>query len=243
MKGVLMKKICVSLVMASLFFVSSAKAEEHDKLVYGADTLGHANMAATLNLGLRIPDLVVFAPRFDIGLVDFLQFGLSGYFFPRDNDTEGSTNITFHPKVRFFQTENKRHSFAFSLIPSYTQMIREGTDPYALTISPVLIYEFIFETKKPTSLYVNAGTTHVIAGTSGDPALDEYGFLTFTTETGTHLFNGSVGFQHNFAKYFSMSLELGISVRLNHRTNPGNFDDFLETNWMPTGVLGLHFPF
>ena len=75
-----MKRYFLVFVLACCLLGRQAFASDQ-KLVHGAGTLPHLTSAFTLSVGGEMPTPLVYALRYDIGLGNRVQLGLSGSWF------------------------------------------------------------------------------------------------------------------------------------------------------------------
>lgn len=233
MKKILLALICFTLTCSTSF------AEALD-LPYGASSLGHLNMAATVNLGLDIPSLMIVQPRFDLGLGSRFQTGLGGFYTP-GNDSSYWINVTSYNKFVAFRSSNDHHALSVNLDPSYTYL-NETDSGYLFTLSPSVAYEYLFLGSKPAGVYFRLGTTSVVAS-SWEGAEDSYEFFTLSTRKNSHLLNAVVGFEKAFTTHFHLGAELGGNMRINNRSTNATFAELFKFNQILTAKIMLGWVF
>jgi hypothetical protein len=199
------------------------------KLAHGAGTLPHLTSAITLELGAQIPMPALYSLRYDIGLGNRVQLGLSTCFFP-SSEEDSYFSVEIHSMFNVLKNSRESDFFSLYLNPSIINMRSSPdffnpsyTDYHLLLLNPGIAYEHRFGSKRRNGLYAKAGVIGVID--YKDRRLKE-GFEDY-------LFDCRIGYQTLLGNLFSITLEPGLIV-------------FSEPDWLfglPIGKVALTWAF
>lgn len=213
------KYVAPVLVLFSVLFALKAFAAEealqepvfeNSRLVQGAGTLAKGKKAFSLNLGLDLPEPLIYGIRFDFGVAKHYQLGFSGSVLGAVN-TFGMNHL-----VNFYQSKNSRHFLSLAFSP-FVAVTSESANNFYFFLPPSLIYE-IRDEKGDTGFFVKAGTNSQLLVNPSRIFSEDDGW--------EHAFRGSVGFQKAFKKvgfFFEAGLFKDLSANV--------FVPVLKTGW------------
>lgn len=191
-----MKRYFLVFVLACCLLGRQAFASDQ-KLTHGAGTLPHLTSAFTLSVGGEMPTPLVYALRYDIGLGNRVQLGLSGSWFL------GITAVEIHSMFNVLKPDSDRDFLSLYLNPGFINIsgfIFELPDVNLATflLAPGVAYEHRFGDRRRIGLYAKVGAMMLVGGT-----LDGE----FVWGLGLMGIDFRVGFQALLGKHFSITLE------------------------------------
>jgi hypothetical protein len=172
------------------------------KLVHGAGTLPHLTSAITLSLGYEFPTPFIYAIRYDIGLGNCVQLGLSA-------SLSGLVNtVDMHSMFNILKTENDSDFLSLYINPTIyqTNIFIPFLNIYrsnAILINSGIAYEHRFGAERRIGLYLKTGA-HIPIGVGID---DEFVWVTPESLFMLFMIDGRVGFQALLGESFSIALE------------------------------------
>lgn len=187
---------------------SSAFAAAGDrKMVNGAGTLQDDTWAFSLDLGGAYPEPVIYGVRFDRGIGERFQLGVTGTSLIVLN------TLAINALFNVLKTDNDSDFFSLYLTPSVVHATEFGFEEeetienvFVFTVQPGIAYEHRFGQERNTGLFAKLGSFYVLgAGAEG-------GFELVPISTNTTIITFGGGIQHNFGGKFSLSGEAGGGV-------------------------------
>ena len=164
----------------------------------GATTLSQGVSTFSLNLGADLPEPLGYSLRFDHGVTDKLQLGVSGGYWG-DVGT-----AALHSRMNLLESSDRRHYFGVEFDVGYVHadesLNDKDEDIYRsdiLSLQPNFAYEFRLGAERRTGIFLKAGSIHLFDLDRSD-----------TGEGGRFL----AGIQHRFGESFSMTLHGGVLV-------------------------------
>lgn len=209
-----MKKLLMVITAAlALYFLPLIAEASGQKLVNGAGTLPSGAMAFSLDLGLELPNPLLYDLRFDVGLGNRYQLGLGGSF------TGFINSLTLFNMINVYKTENDSDFVSIYLNPTLMHMAGiaiddtpgTGSNYYVFIIQPGAAYEHRFGEERSLGLYFKAGASTVIGGVTGG------NISFFALEKNTTMITFSPGIQKFFGKRFALTGEGSFFVPLNNK--------------------------
>jgi len=178
----------------------SARASDQN-LVHGAGTLPNLTSAITLSMGFEFPTPCIYAVRYDIGLGNRVQLGLSASVL-------GSMNaVEIHSMFNILKSANDSDFLSLYVNPSIFHMDNFIPIPfigeYSLVFSFLksgVAYEHRFGAERRIGLYVKIGVFVPMVGVFDG----EFGW---PAQKRALLMDGRAGFQALLDKSFSIVLE------------------------------------
>jgi hypothetical protein len=172
------------------------------KLAHGAGTLPHLTSAITLSLGAQEPTPYGYSLRYDIGLGNRVQMGLSTMYSSRY-----SFSVEIHSMFNVFKTDRDSDFLSLYINPSITRR-RIGTyyvsyygAPYTsyryFGLNSGIVYEHRFGSKRRIGLFIKAGVLVLI----------EHGDSQLRAGYDNVMIDSRIGFQALLGKRFSITLE------------------------------------
>lgn len=201
-------QLLVIIITALLLLYCPVFASDQ-KLVNGAGTLNSTTTAFSLNLGLDVPEPLLYGVRFDFGIGDRVQLGLSGAFFFVFN------TLGLNTMVNVFKTQNDSDFISIYFNPSVLHLANFAVEEdesvvniWALLLRPGLAYEHRFGAERRTGLYTKIGSIHLLAASAGGKLLVE------DLTTNASAINITPGWQHTFGERFSLTTEGSLTIPL-----------------------------
>ncbi len=196
-KEAIMKRYLLVFVLACCLLGRQAFASDQ-KLVHGAGTLPHLTSAFTLSLGAEIPTPLYYALRYDIGLGNRVQLGLSGSMIPI-----GITAVQIHSTFNVLKSADDRDFLSLYLNPGFINIsgfLSELLDINwnIFLLEPGVAYEHRFGDRRRIGLYAKVGATMGVGGTFDGESV--WGLVLVGIDF-------RVGFQALPGKHFSITLE------------------------------------
>ncbi len=192
-----MKRYFLVFVLAFCLLGRQAFASDQ-KLVHGAGTLPHLTSAFTLSLGFEMPTPLYYALRYDIGLGNRVQLGLSG------SRILGITAVEIHSTFNVLKSADDRDFLSLYLNPGFISMcgllaeLLDYNNFFIYLLTPGAAYEHRFGDMRRIGLYAKVGAMMVVGGTlDGESG---WGFALMGIDC-------RVGFQALLGKHFTITLE------------------------------------
>lgn len=176
-------------------------------LAHGASVLPKGTSAFSLGGGYSFPEPVVYSLRYDRGVLDRLQLGISG----------GTIGIigtaTIHTKLNLVKTKDEAIWWSFHFDPSffYYRFLFANFDAYLQNIATS--FEYRFGNKKRTGVFANTGVILSFINVRGS-SLTLFDNSATNTTLLPIFFRGSGGIQHSLTEHFSIALEAGDTLNL-----------------------------
>ena len=191
-----MKRYFLVFVLACCLLGRQAFASDQ-KLAHGAGTLPHLTSAFTLSLGLEMPMPLYYALRYDIGLGNRVQLGVSGSRF------WGITAVEIHSMFNVLKPAGDRDFLSLYLNPGFIDMsglLAEllGDNLVMFFLIPGAAYEHRFGDSRRIGLYAKIGAMMLVGGTLDGESVWGLGLMGIDFR---------VGFQAMLGKHFSITLE------------------------------------
>lgn len=181
------------LLVIAILLISGQAFASDQKLAHGAGTLPHLTSAITLIGGLEIPTPFLYAFRYDVGLGNRAQLGLSisllGFLY----------TFEIHSMFNILKTDNDTDFFSVFLNPGIFYMREIIFDTAFIFLKPGFAYEHRFEEKHRFGFYIKVGILTML----GD--IDKGGINWLSVPV--FFLDSRVGYQALFGKHFSIALE------------------------------------
>lgn len=188
-------------VLVALLLAAPARATDL-ATPHGASTLPGGTAAFGIELGVDYPDPLGAGLRFDYGVTDRVQTGVSVSWFLV------LLAATGHAKLGLLRSADDAHSVSVEGSLGYFRawdLFWTGRNVDALTARTGLGYELRPWSSRRTGLYVKAGSVHILADNDIDyAALDE--------EESGHAARFTAGVQHQFGESFTLNLQGSVHV-------------------------------
>jgi len=161
-----MRGLCRIFIFITIASFSLPAVASDQKLVNGAGTLKGGTFAFSLDLGLDIPEPLLYGLRLDVGLGDRVQIGVGTTIFVAMNTFGLSSKFTL------FQTEEESDFLSVYLDPSIVHLAGFafdddlGSSVWIFLLRTGLAYEHRFGTERRTGLYVKVGSLHLLGATA-----------------------------------------------------------------------------
>lgn len=184
---------------------------------HGASTLPGRTAAFGMDFGLDYPDPLGAALRFDYGVTDRFQVGVSA------SSLLLLATVTGHTKLGVLRSADDAHSVSVEGSLGYLrswQLLWGSRNVDALTARTGLGYELRPWSSRRTGLFAKAGSVHIVAD-------NEIDFDELEEEKSGHAARFTAGIQHQFGDSFTLHLQGSVHV-------PGA---------QPTARLGLTWAF
>lgn len=193
-----MKRYFLVFTLACCLLGRQAIASDQ-KFVHGAGTLPHLTSAFTLSVGGEIPTPMFYALRYDIGLGNRVQLGLSGSILI----FWGITAVEIHSMFNVLKSAGDRDFLSLYLNPGFINMSGLFAELLDLNLTgflltPGVAYEHRFGNRRRIGLYAKVGAMMLVGG-----MLDGE----FVWGIGLMGIDCRVGFQALLGKHFSITLE------------------------------------
>ncbi|UCB46856.1 MAG: hypothetical protein JSV25_05395 [Spirochaetota bacterium] len=194
-----MKRLFLLFFFACCVMFQQALASDQ-KLVHGAGTLPHLTSAITVSGGFEIPTLLIYAIRYDIGLGNRVQLGLSASLLGVVNAVE------MHSMLNIIKTESDSDFLSIYINPTISHMYNvflPFLNVYSLGsifLKSGVAYEHRFGAERHIGLYLKIGSYIPIASMFDE----EFRWVTSKSEYGI---DGRVGFQALLGEGLSIALE------------------------------------
>jgi hypothetical protein len=189
------------LLFFACFLMGRPATASDQNLVHGAGTLPHLTSAVTLSIGAEFPAPLIYAVRYDIGLGNRVQLGISASALGVMNALE------IHSMFNILKTESESDFLSLYVNPSIFHMDNFIPIPfigeYSLVFSFLksgVAYEHRFGAERNIGLYVKIGAFIPIVGVFN-------GEFSWGARSSALLLDGRVGFQALLDESFSIALE------------------------------------
>jgi hypothetical protein len=184
------------------FFLISGQAFASDrKLVHGAGTLPHLTSAFTLSAGFEMPTPIIYALRYDIGLGNRVQLGVSSSVLFLINTVE------VHSMFNVLKSASDRDFVSLYLNPSFADL----NNPFSMSrnkniflLAPGVAYEHRFGRKRNVGIYTKVNANVLIGEII-------YGRFVLGGREATTI-DFRIGLQALLGEHFSISLEPYLSI-------------------------------
>jgi hypothetical protein len=192
-------KRCFLFLFITFFLISGHAFASDQKLVHGAGTLPHLNSAFTLSAGFEMPTPMIYSLRYDIGLGNRVQLGISGSVLLFMNAVE------IHSMFNVLKSASDRDFLSLYFNPSFQNLnhplfeLMLGRTMNIFLLAPGVAYEHRFGKKRNVGLYAKVNAW-VVLGQIID------GKFVFGGQERTSI-DIRVGLQALFGEHFSIALE------------------------------------
>lgn len=210
-----MKKSLLTL-FATLTVVGFSSFAMASEFIHGAGTMTAGTKAFTLELGADFTTPALANIRFDFGVGDRVQLGVSGMYWGI------AANAGIHTTFNLMTSATQKHLLSFQFNPQYIYLAEIITSGFhAAALDPKLTYEYRFGEELRSGVFTSAGPMLVYLQQNGNGIFGELFGATTNFSGWGYGYRASVGIQHRTSGRMNISGELGaISQRDLSRFRP-----------------------
>jgi len=202
-----MRILRIALFSVILTLIAGQSFASDQKLVFGAGTIPSRDVAVSLDLGIQLPEPLLYGVRADFGIGDRVQLGIGGTYW--GIFAGGGLYSTFN----ILRNKSKRDFLSLYFNPGfiYARSLLFSEDPndshvFLFYLRPGAAYEHRFGEERRTAVYGKLGAALGL----GSSANGKIKWASFSTDSTAITI--TPGFQHNFGGMFSLAAEADIFI-------------------------------